>query len=85
MLRISNKKIAGFEGRWASFPGFTILFDNPGENYLKPRSSKIFDLHNKLHVDSALHFYKILDEGMARLDVNRGATVTITGFSGKTA
>lgn len=27
MLTISNPKIAGFEPRWAAFPGFSLLFD----------------------------------------------------------
>lgn len=30
MITITQSKIAGFEPRWAPFPGFSLLFDNPG-------------------------------------------------------
>ncbi len=30
MFNVTNAKIAGFLPRWASFRGFTILFNNPG-------------------------------------------------------
>lgn len=30
MITITQNKIAGFEPRWAPFPGFSLLFDNPG-------------------------------------------------------
>ncbi|UJR11348.1 hypothetical protein I4U23_015529 [Adineta vaga] len=68
MLHITNSKVAGFNVRWASFHGFSILFNNPGEHCLRPRSSKIYDLNNNVHTDSSLQFYKILDEGIIRLD-----------------
>ncbi|MCZ6679696.1 MAG: hypothetical protein O7E52_20900 [Candidatus Poribacteria bacterium] len=32
MITITNNKIAGFAPVWASFNGFSLLFDNPGNN-----------------------------------------------------
>ena len=32
MITITQNKIAGFEPRWASFAGFSMLFDNPGDS-----------------------------------------------------
>ena len=30
MIAITNKKVAGFIPQWASYRGFSLLFDNPG-------------------------------------------------------
>lgn len=30
MITITQDKVAGFEPRWATYPGFSLLFDNPG-------------------------------------------------------
>jgi hypothetical protein len=32
MIAITQNKIAGFEPRWAPYPGFSLLFDNPGDS-----------------------------------------------------
>jgi hypothetical protein len=29
MITITNHKISGFDPRWATFRGFSLLFDNP--------------------------------------------------------
>lgn len=33
MNDITNNKLAGIN-KWANFPGFSLLFDNPGDNYI---------------------------------------------------
>ncbi|MGV3614072.1 MAG: hypothetical protein ACO1SV_01940 [Fimbriimonas sp.] len=33
MISISEPKLAGFVPRWAAFPGFSLLFDNPARAY----------------------------------------------------
>ena len=70
MLHISNRKVAGFNVRWASFRGFSILFNNRGDHCLQSRSPQISYLHNNISNDTALEFYKILEEGITRLDVD---------------
>jgi hypothetical protein len=32
MITVTNSRVAGFEPRWASFRGFSLLFDNPGDS-----------------------------------------------------
>jgi len=70
MLHITNKKVAGFDARWAPFHGFSILFNNPGDHCLQQRRPGILDLVNDIFSDSALYFYKILHEGVTHLDIN---------------
>ena len=70
MLHITNKKVAGFDARWASFHGFSILFNNPGNNCLQQRYPGIVHLANTVRNDPALHFYQILEEGVTRLDID---------------
>jgi hypothetical protein len=70
MLHITNKKVAGFNARWAPFHGFSILFNNPGDHCLQQRDSDISDLVNNVRSDPALHFYKTLEEGVTHLDIN---------------
>lgn len=70
MLKITNRKVAAFDVRWAPFQGFSILFNNPGNNCFRQRHHDVFDLVNDVHHDSSLTFYKILRESIARLDVD---------------
>ncbi|WP_379215009.1 hypothetical protein [Paenibacillus sp. GCM10012303] len=35
MTMIANPKVSGFVPVWAPFKGFSLLFDNPGDNYSK--------------------------------------------------
>jgi 2'-5' RNA ligase len=32
MITITNNKVLGFVPRWATYPGFSLLFDNPGDS-----------------------------------------------------
>ena len=66
MFSITNKKVAGFNPRWAGFRGFSILFDNPGD-CLTP-SSPCRTLAGDVETDAALGFYKSLRDALARLD-----------------
>jgi hypothetical protein len=70
MIHITNKKVAGFDPRWAPFHGFSILFNNPSSRCLQERRSGILDLANDVYNDSALDFYKILHEGVTRLNID---------------
>jgi len=64
MLSVTNAKIAGFLPRWASFRGFTILFDNPGQSFTGAGSLRT------LSTDSALDFYAGLRDQLTRLDLD---------------
>ncbi len=61
MLNITNRKISSFSVNWASFSGFTILFNNPEEEHHT-------DLNNDISNNSKLNFYKILDECIQQLN-----------------
>jgi len=66
MAWISNPKIAGCKPEWARFPGFSLLFDNPGQSYR--------DAGGMQHVacdvagEPDLGLYKALHDGLHRLD-----------------
>ncbi len=66
MFSITNEKVAGFVPRWASFRGFSILFDPPGDA-LTPMGPCLH-LACDVEADPALGFYKALRDGLARLD-----------------
>jgi hypothetical protein len=65
MLTITNRKVAGFDPRWASCRGFSLLFDNPGDCLV--RTGDRLDLRANL-ADPALGFYRLLHESVARPD-----------------
>jgi hypothetical protein len=67
MISITNAKVAGFTPRWATFRGFSILFDNPGR--CLTRAGRQHLLHCDLDGDPALGFYRSLRDSLARLDL----------------
>jgi hypothetical protein len=68
MLTITNRKVAGFDPRWAAFRGFSLLFDNPGDSFT--RTGNRLDLAVNL-ADPALLFYRRLHDSVVRLDKDR--------------
>ena len=69
MFSITNEKVAGFTPRWATFRGFSILFDPPGAGLL-PSGNRL-DLACDVAADPALGFYKRLRDSLTRLDPDR--------------
>ena len=67
MLIITNKKVAGFTPNWASFRGFSILFDNPGQ--CLTRCGNRLDLTCDVVNGEGLEFYRSLHHALASLDV----------------
>jgi hypothetical protein len=59
MTTITSKKIASLDPTWASYRGFSLLFDNPGET-LSPLGEGLFKLDCSSSVSSELRFYKAL-------------------------
>jgi hypothetical protein len=41
IIRVEQKKLAGFEPRWAAFRGFTVLFDNPGDSTIATGEARL--------------------------------------------
>ncbi len=64
MFSVTNAKVAGFVPRWASFRGFTILFDNPGESFTGAGPQRTLSTH------PAIDFYAGLRDQLARLDLD---------------
>ena len=66
MITITHNKIAGFEPRWARFPGFSLLFDNPGA--YSPRSGDLAKLWSSLEEGGPLDLYSRLEKTITELD-----------------
>lgn len=64
MISITEPKIASLEPRWAPFPGFSLLFDNPGRPFRREG-----DLEN-LVGDRETGFYRGLSQGLQSLQVD---------------
>jgi len=56
---ITNDKVAGLSPRWQRYPGFSLLFDNPGDS-LKPSGS-----HQLLATSRSVAFYRRLYDAVA--------------------
>ena len=65
MISITNPKVAGFNPQWASFPGFTFLFDNPDDSF-----DELMELWY-LSTDYSTPFYHQLELALHALDVDR--------------
>ncbi|MBD3181722.1 hypothetical protein GF312_05480 [Candidatus Poribacteria bacterium] len=62
MITITNDKITGFKPRWASFRGFSLLFDNPGVNVAMEQN--LFRLNCCVDTDPELRLYKAFEEAL---------------------
>lgn len=62
-----NPKISAVEARWARFPGFTLLFDNPGQSCRSTEFGPLLDCRPE--GDPALSLYAALARGLASLDL----------------
>lgn len=59
MTTITNKKIASLDPTWASYRGFSLLFDNPGDGF-SPLGDGLFKLDCSSSVSPELRFYRVL-------------------------
>jgi hypothetical protein len=66
ILTITQNKVAGFEPRWASFPGFSILFDNPGDS--TEQAGSLLRVDCSTTTSGPLELYRKLDESLGELD-----------------
>jgi hypothetical protein len=66
VITVTNPKVAGFVPQWATFRGFSILFDNPGNTlqYTSGYELLVCDVDR----DPALSFYRNLRDALASLD-----------------
>ena len=69
MIAITQEKIAGLTPRWAPFPGFSVLFDNPGTPFRE--QEEIETLACDVESDPGLEFYRRILQGFRSLDPDR--------------
>lgn len=68
VITVSNPKVAGFAPRWATFRGFSILFDNPGRSLAQVDNRQ--EMHCLVDSDPELGFYRSLRACLASLDID---------------
>ena len=68
MITITNPKGARFVPQWASFRGFSLLFDNPGESLSRTRDR--LELTCDVAGDPELSFYRALRTGLEKMNIN---------------
>lgn len=70
MTIVTNAKLhsAGLVATWARWPGFSILFDNPGASLL-PIGDGLARMDSRTGADPALGFYTTLEQTLATLDL----------------
>ncbi len=69
MIAITEPKIAGLTPRWARFPGFSLLFDAPGNPY-RPENG-VETLACDVDEDPALGFFRRVLQGLDSLNSDR--------------
>jgi len=69
MLTITEPKIAGFAPRWAPFPGFSFLFDNPSSAYRLDEGLE--HLSCDIEADPQLEFYRQARRALESLNLDR--------------
>ncbi|AIE85908.1 hypothetical protein [Fimbriimonas ginsengisoli] len=69
MITITQGKIAGLTPRWARFPGFSLLFDNPISAYRE--NAGVETLACDVDNDSQLGFYRQANLGLQSLSPDR--------------
>jgi hypothetical protein len=67
VITVTNTKVSGFVPQWATFRGFSILFDNPGESLHHTNDYDL--LACDVDREPALGFYRRLCSALASLDV----------------
>ncbi len=65
MWEVSNPKLVNLEPEWAWFPGFSLLFENPGQSVT--RVDSLGRVNCQVSVDPALGLYRALAEGVEEL------------------
>ena len=73
MITISNNKVAGFNPRWAQFPGFSLLFDNPGQGFtlMAPDLLKLDCPVAQSSRDDGLVLYRSLTQALRQFNLDR--------------
>lgn len=69
MITITNSKLDSFKPKWAHYPGFSLLFNNPG-NSLEVKGN-----YSRLKTDSNIDFYRTIHDA---LDTIGGQQLTTT-------
>lgn len=64
--KITNSKLLP-TGRFKPFPGFSLLFDNPGEHNLSPMGSHFWRIDCKVHTDPCLRLYSKLRTSLEKI------------------
>jgi len=66
-ISVTNRKVAGLGGlRWASFGGFSLLFDNPGES-VSPMGRGWLKVDCSVHADPNLKLYGSFARSLGRM------------------
>ncbi len=68
MITVSNPIVAGFAPRWASFRGFSILFDNPSSSLAHVGNR--MEMRCEVDTDPELGFYQSLRASLSDLDID---------------
>jgi hypothetical protein len=68
MISITNEKVAGFDPRWASFKGFSLLFDNLGMSLTTAGPVAYIDCD--VDGDADLLLYKALRNSLANIGLD---------------
>ncbi len=66
MITITNSKVAGFAPVWASYRGFSLLFDNPGKN-LAATPGGLLKIDCAVASDPNLLLYKAFDKSLRKI------------------
>ena len=72
---ITNDKIAGLSPRWKRHPGFSLLFDNPGE------SLKLSGAHQRLATSRTIPFYQCLYDAVVASSIGEASTFCILPYA----
>ena len=66
LFEVTNDKIAGLAPRWASFHGFSLLFDNPDPS-LSPLAEGVVKMDCDVKMNPGLGLYRRLEKALAEI------------------
>lgn len=66
MNDITNDKISGLAPKWEKFPGFSLLFDHPGDQNYQRSPDQISKLANQV-ASEQIGFYQLIDQVREKL------------------
>ena len=65
MITITNLKVSGFAPQWAPFRGFSLLFDNPGED--KQQDGDLLNLRCSVDTNPQIRLYQTFAESLGKI------------------